>query len=278
MFEGRKLVVATMHGKEKVIAPLFQSKLGVLCHIPSDFNSDVFGTFSGEIDRIKDPLETAREKCYLAMQLSNCDLAVSSEGSFGPHPFIPFAKCDQELLLFVDRKNNIEISWNEISLRTNYSGAFIRSINELKNFTKEVKFPSHALIIKVNPDTADPIHKGIKNRKELEDLFHQYHQRYNSVYIETDMRAMHNPTRMQVINTATKKLISKIRSNCPKCNYPGFAVVRSVKGLLCEDCKLPTRSALKHIKACLNCGHEKEMMYPYKKQKENPMYCDFCNP
>lgn len=278
MYKGKSLVIASMHKKEKVLAPLLLQKLGVSCVIPPDFNSDTFGTFSGEIHRSKDPLDTARDKCTLAMQITNCDLAVSSEGSFGPHPFIPFVNCDHELLLFVDRKNKIEISWNEISLKTNFNGAYVKSIKELKSFAKAVKFPSHGLIIRKSPDSKEPIHKGIHDQKELVDLFEFYHRSFESVYVETDMRAMHNPSRMKVIKQAGLKLIRKIKSKCPSCRHPGFSVIKNLAGLPCEQCHMPTKSTLKRVSACLKCKFEKEQMYPNKKLTEDPMYCEFCNP
>ena len=88
MFNGRTLLVATMHEKEKVIAPIFEKELGLKCITPFNFNSDALGTFTGEIERKDDALNTARKKCFIAMELNNCDMAISSEGSFGPHPVI----------------------------------------------------------------------------------------------------------------------------------------------------------------------------------------------
>ena len=72
LFVGRTLVIATQHQKEKVIAPALEAALGVRCIVPDQFDSDRFGTFSGEIPRIKTPLETARDKCIAAMQQSGC--------------------------------------------------------------------------------------------------------------------------------------------------------------------------------------------------------------
>jgi hypothetical protein len=45
-----------------------------------------------------------------------------------------------------------------------------------------------------------------------------------TTYVETDMRAMYNPSRMTVIQNATKKLVEKINSCCPNCNIPGFGI------------------------------------------------------
>ena len=41
-------------------------------------------------------------------------------------------------------------------------------------------------------------------------------------FIETDMRAFKNPTRMEAIEKATENLIENIQSECPKCQSPGF--------------------------------------------------------
>ena len=47
-FHGRDLLIATMHGKEKVIAPIFEEKLGVRTNTTQELNTDLFGTFCGE--------------------------------------------------------------------------------------------------------------------------------------------------------------------------------------------------------------------------------------
>ena len=100
IFEGRRLVIATKHHKETVIAPLLEQHLGVQCFVPNDFDTDALGTFTGEVARKEDALSTARQKCLLAMQKTNCDLGIASEGSFGPHPSIFMAHADNEFLIF----------------------------------------------------------------------------------------------------------------------------------------------------------------------------------
>lgn len=51
MFAGRKLLIATKHEKEKVIAPILARELGVKCFVVSNLDTDELGTFTGEIDR-----------------------------------------------------------------------------------------------------------------------------------------------------------------------------------------------------------------------------------
>jgi hypothetical protein len=90
MFAGRNLLIASKHKKERVIAPLVVEALGIKDVFISDFDTDSLGTFSGEISRKEDPITTVRNKCLKAMELSNCDLAIANEGSFGPHPSFLF--------------------------------------------------------------------------------------------------------------------------------------------------------------------------------------------
>jgi len=143
MFIGRKLLIATKHEKEKVIAPIIEKELGVKCFVSSNFDTDELGTFTGEVERKDDPITTARNKCMLAMELANCDMAIASEGSFGPHPSIFFVPADDEFLLFIDKKNELEIIVRELSTETNFNAAEIKSEKALKEYANAAYFPSH---------------------------------------------------------------------------------------------------------------------------------------
>lgn len=278
MFNERKLLIVTKHEKEKVIAPILEKELGVKCFVAENFDTDVLGTFTGEVERKDDPISTARNKCLMAMRLSNCDLAIASEGSFGLHPSIFFAHADDEMLLFIDKKNNLEIIARELTTDTNFNGEEIKTEKQLRDFAKQVKFPSHGLIIRKAKDDFTEIVKGITDSEKLNTTFHHFITTYGMAYVETDMRAMYNPTRMKVIEKATKKIVDKINSCCPQCNTAGFGITDAKKGLRCKNCNFPTRSTLSSIYTCQKCAYEKEKMYPNTKTTEDPMYCDVCNP
>lgn len=278
MFNGRRLLIVTKHQKEKVIAPLLEKELGVKCMVTENFDTDVLGTFTGEIERVHDPVTTARNKCHMAMELSDCDLAIASEGSFGLHPALYFIHADEEILLLVDKKNDLEIIVRELSTETNYNGEEIKTEKELIDFAKRVKFPSHGLIIRKAKEDSNLITKGITDWDQLKNIFNQLLNKYGIVYIETDMRAMYNPTRMSVIEKGVRKLIYKIRSICPQCNTPGFGITNATQGLLCKLCGFPTRSTFSYIYTCNKCSFTREELYPHKKLKEDPSYCDNCNP
>jgi len=278
MFQDRKVIIATKHQKENVIAPILEKELGVRCFVDNTFDTDTLGTFTGEIERRHDPISTAREKCLQAMKINNCDLGIASEGSFGPHPTLIFVSADDEFLIFIDTINNIEVIVRELSTSTNFNGKQIRSQEELMIFAKGIGFPEHGLILRKSKDENLDIHKGITDIEILVKSFEELSSKYNSVYAETDMRAMYNPTRMNVIREATIKLVQKIKSICPQCQMPGFGITDAKKGLECSLCGSPTNSILSYIYVCGHCQFTKEDMFPNKKTTEDPSYCDYCNP
>ncbi|MBS0624443.1 MAG: hypothetical protein JSS32_00135 [Verrucomicrobia bacterium] len=65
-YQGKRCLVATMHGKENAIRPSFESLLGFEVE-GGELNTDDFGTFSGEIERLLPPSECAKEKCLKAL-------------------------------------------------------------------------------------------------------------------------------------------------------------------------------------------------------------------
>lgn len=277
MFEGRALMIVTKHEKERVMAPLLEKQLGVKCMV-ADIDTDQLGTFTGDIERTGSPIDTLRKKCALAFEKYDCDLAVASEGSFGHHPTIFFAPADDEFVMLIDRKNGLEIIARELTTETNFNGKEITSENELHDFAEAVKFPSHGLILRKEKEDTSSVHKGIVDWTALRKCYFHVRNDQGVAFVETDMRAMMNPTRMKVIEKATHKLVEKILSACPACNTPGFSVTDSRSGLPCEVCKFPTKSVLSHLFTCTACNFTQEKKFPYAKREEAPMFCDICNP
>jgi hypothetical protein len=278
IFNNRQLLIATKHSKEKVIAPLMTQEFGMQCHLAENLDTDALGTFSGEIERKLSPLEAAREKCKLALLNSDFDLAIASEGSFGPHPAMPFVPSDEELVYIYDKKNDIEIWEANLSTHTNFAAKQVKTRKELQEFAADIGFPLHALILRKSSNNYSQIVKGIATAEGLQSAFYELFVEGEGVYVETDMRAMHNPTRMMVIEETMKKLIQKMKALCPLCSRPGFAVVEVRKGLPCEQCHFPTRQIYSKTLRCTGCGFEKEEFYPDGSQFADPMYCDICNP
>lgn len=280
LYKGRKLVIATMHDKERVIAPLLEKHLGVEIVVPKQFDSNKFGTFTREIKRAGNQLEAARAKAHAAMEHEGVDLAVSSEGSFGAHPSIPFVQSNFELVLFVDKKHNREIRGHHRTPETNMDGQYVASVEEALEFARSRGFPTHGVIVRKSEHGRLGIHKNIQSEEALVEkvsgmlsgLFTK------KIFVETDMRAHRNPTRMKAIEKATENLIQNIASLCPKCRAPGFVVIDFEKGLACSFCNIPTDLPLNDIYHCDACDHrEKKVVTKYGKAAD-PQYCGYCNP
>ena len=278
MFEGRRLLIATKHGKEKVIAPIIEAQIRVKCFVSSEFDTDQLGTFTGEIERQKDVLTTLKQKCLLAMEMENCDLAMASEGSFGPHPSLFFIPANDEFLIFNDKLNGLEIIVRELSTDTNFNAAQVDTEKEVFEFAKAIKFPSHGLILRKAKNDFTEIVKGINSEAKLLQNSQYFLRQYGSLYIETDMRALYNPIRMQVIEKVTHKMAQKLNTFCPSCLMPGFGVVKVKPGLPCLLCNYGTNNALSHIFECHKCKYIHELKYPNEQTQADPISCDRCNP
>jgi ribosomal protein L37AE/L43A len=278
LFKDRALLIVTKHSKEQVLGPIFEKEYNLSYTIPSKFDTDTLGTFSGEIERKDNALDTLRSKCQMALEVEGLDLALATEGSFGNHPTVFFSPANDELIMLYDKKNNVEIVERIVSMETNFDAQEINSFSQLEEFVNKIKFPSHAVIVKNSQHNWTKISKGIQDLETLKTIFFDFTKDQSSCFVETDMRANYNPTRMHIIKEVGLKLVQKINTVCPNCQFPGFGVVRAEAGLLCNQCHLPTRSISAHIYQCNRCEYELKKKYPFKKTTEDPMYCDFCNP
>ncbi|MFM7646304.1 MAG: DUF6671 family protein [Sphingomonadales bacterium] len=278
MFTGRRLLIATKHKKETVLAPLLESALGVHCFTDHRLDTDLLGTFTGEVERTTDPLSTARKKCEWGMELTGCDLVVASEGSFGPHPSLVFVPGNDEMVVLIDKKNNVEVIGRAVSTETNFGSSPVSSIEELKAFARKAQFPSHALIVRESERSIARLTKAITSWPVLESSVSALLKKQKNAFVETDMRALYNPSRLKVIGRAAEQLIEKLSLRCPQCECPGFSVTDTIAGLPCLLCGSATRSALAYRYGCQRCSFQKIIEFPNEKQTEDPMYCDICNP
>ncbi len=278
MFEGRSLFIATNHRKESAIQPILERELNVNCFSIPMFNTDQFGTFSGEIERSQSPVDTLKAKCQLGFEVTGCDLVIATEGSFGAHPDLPFCAAHEELILLMDFKNNVSFSARILTTETNFQGKKIKSEEELIAFGESIDFPNQAIILRNEEQSMLYLKKGINDWNELLTAFRVCMRRHDNVFVETDMRAMHNPLRMKHIEQLTLKLITQLKVLCPSCEMPGYGVTSVLPGLPCWICETPTSSVLKHVLTCTACHHQEEVYFPNGRQTEEPTFCPACNP
>jgi hypothetical protein len=279
IFSGRTASIASMHKKHEVIAPVLSEDLNVNSFWDFDIDTDVLGTFSGEVERKNNPKSTAIEKCKLGLEMSGLDLGIATEASFGPHPSIPWVGAHQEIVVLVDVKNDLIISESILTLDTNFNHRWVGSESELLTFLEHCKFPSHGVIlIGQSNNERKEIVKNLNKETDVLDCFRSMLKRNLVISAETDMRAMNNPTRMRIIEDATRKLCQKANSICPNCGMNGFGDFEFVSGLPCFNCQLPTGAPMSKRIRCVKCQFEVEEKFPFGKTNEDPMYCNFCNP
>jgi hypothetical protein len=280
LFHDRTGVLATMHQKEQVIAPILKDHLGVQITVPQDFNTDEFGTFTRDVKRPGDQLYTARLKAEKAMEFTGLTLAVASEGSFGPHPSIPFLAHDREIVLLHDRLHNLEIVGQAISTETNYAHQQVTSLEAAFAFAQKIGFPTHGIVAMADaqPSETSPIFKGIVDKAQLVESVNELLKKFGRAHLETDMRAMYNPMRMQVIAEATRDLVRQIDQRCPQCGCPGFALAERHAGLPCALCGFPTPRILAVTHRCKKCDFSQVVNFPEGQQFADPAQCSYCNP
>ena len=246
-----------------------------------NIDTDQLGTFSGEIPRRDSMLETAKRKALLGVQLTGAEIGIASEGSFGPHPAVPWIPSDTELIVWYDHKHSWFVSESVISLDTKYGKITTDSFDELLSFCNKMGFPSHGLVVRPNTSKKKKhIIKGICSKSELYHSFEESIKvsKDNRVWAETDMRAHVNPTRMKVIQKAADRLARRLQNYCPNCDLPGFGFEKGVKGLPCSLCGAPTEMVKNEHWVCPHCSHSHLFPRTDGLTEADPQYCSFCNP
>ena len=279
-FRGRRAALGTKHQKERAIAPLLHEELGIEVVVPADFDSDRFGTFTRDVPRAGTQMEAARQKALAAMDATGFDLGLASEGSFGPHPAMPFVPGNIELVVLIDRARGLEIRGIHITTDVHDHHAWVASMDEAVAFAARAGFPRHGLVVRRGPDDPDGLWKEIATEDDLRTAVDATLAATpdGRAFLESDLRAHRNPVRMQAIREATLDLIANVRRACPCCGAPGFTVVDTRPGLPCRWCGTPTERTLAHVYACQRCQHRLEVMHPDGRHEAEPGECPHCNP
>jgi len=277
-FAGRQAALLTMHRKERAIVPKLNPVLETEIKVVSGFNTDYYGTFSREVNRRGTQTEAARQKAEKAIELTGLEIGLSSEGSFAAHPVVPYLPWNIELVMLVDKRTDLELVGEHSSATTNYAQKTVPDQAGAEEFARQVGFPSHWLIVRPEHASHPNLLKDIDSWDKLARALATSLaiSQDNTVFIETDMRAHANPTRMGNIAKAAAELAAKMTSCCPRCGVPGFCVVRKVRGLPCEWCDNPTEETKAVIRGCLKCSYEEGQ--PVASAKASAGRCQYCNP
>ena len=205
------------------------------------------------------------------MKASGLPFGIASEGSFGPHPVMPFMALGREVMIFIDDMQGIEVVEEAVSEATNFAALDLTPEADVDGFLRRIGFPLHAVVLR----RGETPMKGIARRDRLEMLLADAPP---GSRLETDMRAHVNPTRMSEIGKLATALATRMATTCPACSAPGFGVVRSERGLPCTGCGTPTPLVLNVVSCCALCSHETLSPRTDGRIVASPAECPECNP
>ncbi len=276
-YSGSIFSFLTRHGKEKVVSPVLEARLGCKITHTDKYDTDLLGTFSRERKRAGNQIEAARSKARIGMELTGLKHGIASEGAFGPDPFTGLLQWNVEMLVLIDDENGLELTG--IAQRpARFAHCSCRSWAEAEEFAVQAGFPGHQLVVRPAHQEDLRVEKGISDWEVLKPSFDRALRESGNgmVFMENDLRAHANPDRMDTIRLAALDLCEKVMSFCPACGVPGFWLSEHVAGLLCADCGMPTRRPRSEIWKCRACNFHQERGVDMN--FASPQHCDHCNP
>ncbi|MFO8237016.1 MAG: DUF6671 family protein, partial [Prochlorococcaceae cyanobacterium] len=240
-YAGQRICLTTRHGKERALELPFRRGLGADLEVQA-CDTDRLGTFSGEVERPADALTTCRRKAMLGLEASGLTLGLASEASFGPHPAVPLLAVGQELLLFVDLERGLSVLERRVEWRTNFSHTRLGPEADPSGWLRQVGFPAHAVIARPAGESRQPLFKGLTSAAALQEALAACRQASpnGEVWLETDMRAHLNPTRLRSIRRLGLALARRLLTPCPHCRAPGWGLLDTEPGLPCRWCGTAT--------------------------------------
>lgn len=268
-YTGQRVALATQHGKERALAPPLARRIGLIVQTAA-IDTDAFGTFTGTTPRTGTAAQAALAKARAGMAATGLPLGLASEGSFGPHPWLPFGAGGIETLAFINATRGLELTLSAVSRRTNFAHHIITEREDIAPFLARIGFPAHALVVR-SPD-GSLLASGVAHMDALAPLA------WPGNRLETDMRAHLNPTRMAAIRALASRLATRLATLCPACHSPGFGEVDVLRGLPCATCGQPTQGVRSIIHGCTVCGHQQTHPRPDGATAASPATCDWCNP
>jgi hypothetical protein len=277
IYSGQRVALLTQHGKEAPLAEILNYSLGCQLEHVTGYDTDQLGTFTRDIARSGSQLDAARAKALTGMSISGLTIGLASEGAFGADPVFFMLPHNLELLIWIDDRLGIEVVATA-SGKTNFAHITVKDWKAAKRFAESAGFPEHYLIVRPNNEHHPEFRKGLSDWESLLEAVNWAlaASPTGQAFIETDMRAFANPTRMQNIRNAAEALADKLKSPCPACGTPGFAKSGVVRGLPCEDCSQPTEIVKADLHSCVRCDYK--TVVDRKTRFASAGDCGFCNP
>ncbi|MEJ2540656.1 MAG: hypothetical protein P8188_11915 [Gemmatimonadota bacterium] len=279
-YAGRVAVLATKHGKERAVAPAMAHLLGLEVVVPDQIDTDVLGTFSGDVARPGSMLQTAVAKARLGMALEGRTLGLASEGRYGVHPRVPILRGGLELMVLVDGERDLVIHQEMVMDRLRCRHWALGPEDDVLAVAEEADFPAHGLLVRPaappGPSRAVPV----CDVTELAAAVAREAARSEDgrAVIFNDMRADRNPARMMALDRLAHRLARRVRTSCPNCSAPGFGLLRRPPGLPCQWCGTPSTMVSGEVHGCVSCDYREERGRSDGLTVADPGSCLRCNP
>ncbi len=246
-----------MHAKERAIAPPFRRVIGAAVVVAPDLDTDLLGTFSGEVARPDALVETSLLKAEMVFRTLDVDCGMANEGSYGPIERLPLNPAGVEIMAFIDRKRGIRLIETLVTHRTIWRLMRFKAGDPDRLLAlKGMGFPQYGVFVGCNSDMSAPV-KGLETVGEVIAAMDREARRSDDgrAVLYSDMRAHRNPMRMKVLRALSWQVARRLSRLCPKCQAPGFGSIGSRRGLPCEGCGSPTHYIDFEIDGCSACGH-----------------------
>jgi hypothetical protein len=263
----QRVALITKHEKARWIAP-YLAPLGYEVFESSMFDTDILGTFSGEVERTLSPMDAALTKAKKACELTQTDWGLGSEGSFGGGPAPGMINWNDELLCLYQASTGMAI-YAHAAGPTSVQELTLNGKVPLKQ--KLLLLPKQRWILRIDQG----IQKGLSG-EQLLDRLEQISASSQNIKIEPDLRAMNCPQRQQMITKAAEDLVRRLSETCPQCQAFNFVIKEKHTGLPCTLCTLPTEQAKSWTRICEGCGFRHDEVVQQK--GADPAHCQYCNP
>jgi hypothetical protein len=272
-----KIALATKHGKFAQIAPWFE-QLSEFELVLAEIDTDQFGTFSGEIPRTLSPRDAAIAKARAGAEWAGSDFGLASEGSVGPHPQFPWVNADHEVLALVCLSRDFAVVESFVSTEIFAKSESITASDQLEGIGQRFDLPQNAAIVSWRFGNQVEVRKGLTDAAELESLLAELlAQGASAIKVESDLRAMHSPSRQRNIEQCAQRLVARIASRCPGCNEIGWGRIGFEYGLPCGDCfEIVEAAAHSERFGCVACDHTETISLGL--ETIDAARCNYCNP
>lgn len=210
------ILVATKHKKEHIFDPLFKKAFGCNVKVIENFDTDTYGTFTGEKKRHLSQRDAAIQKAKDGATISGARFILASEGSFWSDPnTFGLLVGDTELVVLYDSKEKKVYEGWYTTYETCARKTTITTQQDSKEFLEQIPTDQELII-----SYRSLYHFG-RLRFEKEHRRDQIESRLEvllssfgviSLTIETDMRAHRNTLRKYAIEKAAEDCITKIQN------------------------------------------------------------------